>query len=69
MAPVICIATSRKTKEIIRMGICDEVVLDLVELVFILVVLIFALVDFGFDIEELIAAFSSALSAMTLQVD
>ena len=48
------------------MSICNEIVLDLIELVLIVVVLVLVFIDFGFDIEELISAFASALSAMTL---
>jgi hypothetical protein len=69
MAPLIYIATGRKIKKVIRMDICDEVIFDLVKLVFLVFDLIFALVDFGFDIEELIASFSySAFPAMALQI-
>lgn len=49
------------------MGICNEVVLELI-FVLVILILVFVLVDFGFDIEELIAAFTSALSAMALSM-
>lgn len=48
------------------MCVGNEIVLDFIELILIVVILIFIFVNFGFDIEELIAAFASTLSAMTL---
>jgi hypothetical protein len=49
------------------MCVGDEIVFDFIELVFVVIVLVFIFVDFGFDIEELISAFASTLSAMTLK--
>jgi hypothetical protein len=46
--------------------ISNEVVLDLIELVFIVFVFLVVLVDLGFDIKELVAFFFSALSTMPL---
>lgn len=51
------------------MCICNEIVLDLIEFILIVIVLVFILVNFGFDIEELIAAFTSALSAVALSMN
>ena len=48
------------------MRISNEVVLNLIEFILVVVILVFVFIDFGFDIEELIAAFASTLSAMTL---
>jgi hypothetical protein len=48
------------------MCVGNEIVLDFIELVLVVVILIFIFVNFGFDIKELIAAFASTLSAMTL---
>jgi hypothetical protein len=50
------------------MCVCNEVVLEFIDLVLIIVIFIFVLIDFGFDIEELVSAFSSALSPMTLMM-
>ncbi len=51
------------------MCICNEIVLNLVEFILVIVVLVFVLVNFGFDIEELIAAFTSALPAVALDTN
>lgn len=48
------------------MGISNEIVLDFIKFVFVIVVFVFIFIDFGFYIEELIATFASALSAMAL---
>ncbi len=48
------------------MRIGDEVILEFIEFFLIVLILVFIFVDFGFYIEELVAGFSSALSAMTL---
>lgn len=49
------------------MRVCDEIILDLVELVLVVVVLVFIFVYFSFNIEERIAFLSAmALPAMTL---
>jgi hypothetical protein len=64
--PVIGLPTRWKICQIIWVGISNEIVLDFIEFVFIIFIFVFILVDFGFDIEELIAAFTSALSAMAL---
>jgi hypothetical protein len=50
------------------MGISDEVVLDLVELVFIIFVFFIILINFSFNIEKLVAFFFSALSTMPLSM-
>ena len=49
------------------MCIGNEVVFNFIELIFVVIVLVFIFVNFSFDIEELIAAFPSTFSAMTLQ--
>jgi hypothetical protein len=64
--PVISLSACWKICQIIGMCVGNEIVLDFIELVLIVVILIFIFVNFGFDIEELIAAFASTLSAMTL---
>jgi hypothetical protein len=65
--PVIRLASCWKICQIIGMCIGNEIVFDFIELVFVVIVLVFIFVNFGFDIEELIAAFPSTFSAMTLQ--
>jgi len=50
------------------MCIRNEIVLDFIELVFIVFIFVLVLVDFGFDIEELVSAFTAALSSMTLKI-
>jgi hypothetical protein len=68
MSLVIKHSPGREVRQIIRMGIRNEIVLDLVELILIVVILVFIFVDFGFDIEELIAAFATTFSAVTLKI-
>jgi hypothetical protein len=65
--PVIRLASRWKICQIIGMCIGNEVVFDFIELIFVVIVLVFIFVNFSFDIEELIAAFPSTFSAMTLQ--
>lgn len=48
------------------MSVSNEIVLDLIEFIFVVIILVFVFIDFGFDIEELVAAFASALSAVSL---
>lgn len=48
------------------MSISNEIILDLIEFIFIVVILIFVLVDFGFNIEELVPALASAFSPVSL---
>jgi hypothetical protein len=64
--PVISLSACWKICKIIGMCVGNEIVLDFIELVLVVVILIFIFVNFGFDIKELIAAFASTLSAMTL---
>jgi hypothetical protein len=66
MPPVIRLPTCWKICQVIGMCVSNKIVFDFVELVFIVVILVFIFVDFGFDIEELIATFASTLSAMAL---
>jgi hypothetical protein len=65
MPSVVRCLTGREFIEIIGMRICNKAAL-FIELIFI-VVLIFVFVYFGFDIEELIAAFTPALSPVALR--
>ncbi len=67
MPPIVRLPTSWKIGQIIGMCISDEIVLDLIEFVFIVVILVFIFVDLGFDIEELISTFASTLSTMALK--
>jgi hypothetical protein len=51
--------------QIIRVRISNETGTQLI-LIFVIVCLILIFIDFGFNIEELVAAFASALSTMSL---
>ena len=51
------------------MCVCDEIVLDFIEFVLIIVAIFFVLVDLSLYIEELIAALTSSLSAVTLGME
>ena len=64
--PVIRLPSSWQIRQVIRMCISNEIILNLVEFVIVFIELVFVFVDFGFDIEELIASFTSALSAVAL---
>jgi hypothetical protein len=64
--PVIRLPSRWKIRQIIRMCISNEIVLNLIELVLVIIILVLILVDFGFDIEELVATFASTLPAMAL---
>jgi hypothetical protein len=66
VASVVRLTTSRKIRKIIGMYVCKEIVLNLVELIFIILIFIFILVNFGFDIEENISSVPAALSSMAL---
>jgi hypothetical protein len=66
MPPIIRFTPSGQIREIIGMCIRNEIVLDFIELVFIVFVFVLVLVDFGFDIEELVSAFTSTLSSVAL---
>jgi len=66
MPSVIGLSASWEVCQVIGMCISNEIVLNLIEFVFIVIILVFILVDFSLDIEELIAAFSSAFSTMSL---
>jgi hypothetical protein len=50
------------------MCICNEVVLEFIDLVFVIVIFVLIFINFGFDIEELVPAFTSALSSMALMM-
>jgi len=66
VSSIVGLTPGGQISKIIGMGVCDEIVFDLVELIFVVLVLIFVLINFGFDIEELVAAFAATFSAMTL---
>lgn len=67
MSSVVGVGARRQLVEVIGVGVGDEVVLELVELVLVFIGFIFAFVDFGFDIEELVATLAAALSAVALE--
>ena len=67
MPSVIRLSSSWQISQIIGVGICDEIILDLIKLILIIIILIFVFVDLGFNIEEYIALLTSTLSAMPLQ--
>jgi hypothetical protein len=64
--PVIRLPSSWKICQIIRMCISNEIVLNFIKFVLVIIILVLIFVDFGFDIEELVATFASTFSAMTL---
>jgi len=66
VSPVIGLPTKREICQIIRMSICNEIVLELIKLLFIIIVFLVILINFGFNIEKLITAFASTFSAMAL---
>jgi hypothetical protein len=66
MPSVIRLSASWQISQVIWMCVRNKVVLELIDLVFIIVIFVFIFIDFGFDIEELVSAFASALSSMTL---
>jgi hypothetical protein len=51
------------------MCIRNEIILELINFVLIIIILVFILIDFGFNIEELVSAFTSALSSMALVLE
>lgn len=66
MPSIIRLSTSWKVRQVIWMRVCNEIVLELIDLIIILVNFVFVFINFGFDIEELVSAFASALSSMAL---
>ncbi len=48
------------------MRVGNEIVLNLIELIFIVIIFVFIFVNLGFDIKELVATFASTLPAMAL---
>jgi preprotein translocase subunit SecF len=66
VASVVRLTTSRQIRKVIGMYVCEEIVFDLVKLIFIILIFIFVLINFCFDIEENISAVPAALSSMAL---
>jgi hypothetical protein len=68
MPSIICLSASWKVRHIIGMCFCDKIVLELVDFILVFVSFVFVFINFGFDIKELVSAFASALSSMTLSM-
>jgi hypothetical protein len=66
VSPVVCLSTKRKICNIVRMGVSNEVILELY-VIFVVVSFIFILINFGFNIEELVSFFTSTLPSMALR--
>jgi len=66
--PIIGLSTSWQIGQIIWMGVCNEIIFKFINFVFVILILVFIFINFGFYIEELITAFATALSAMTLSI-
>jgi hypothetical protein len=66
VSPIIGLASNWKIRQVIGMRVGNEIVLNLIELIFIVIIFVFIFVNLGFDIKELVATFASTLPAMAL---